>query len=113
MLLACDSAYTDLFAALGSNPPEIAVFSITAYDPWIWNHANPEQVWSMFQQTGATYLLPIHWVTFKLGREPMDEPMARLIAAAGPESDRIVLREIGGSWSLPESGPQALSATGR
>ena len=113
MLLACDSAYTDLFAALGSNPPEIAVFSITAYDPWIWNHANPEQVWSMFQQTGATYLLPIHWGTFKLGREPMDEPMARLIAAAGPESDRIVLREIGGSWSLPESGPQALSATGR
>ena len=113
MLLACDSAYTDLFGALGSNPPEIAVFSITAYDPWIWNHANPEQVWSMFQQTGATYLLPIHWGTFKLGREPMDEPMARLIAAAGSESDRIVLRELGGTWTLPESGAGALSATGR
>ena len=103
MLLACDSAYTDLFGALKENPPEVAVFSITAYDPWIWNHANPEQVWSMFQQTGATYLLPIHWGTFKLGREPMDEPMSRLIAAAGSESDRIVLREIGGTWTLPES----------
>jgi len=103
MLLACDSTYTDLFGALASNPPEVAVFSIGAYDPWIWNHANPEQVWSMFQQTGATYLLPIHWGTFRLGKEPMDAPMIRLIAAAGPESDRIVLREIGGTWTLPES----------
>src|SRR5579871_3066085 len=40
MLIACDSAYTDLFAPLASNPPEIAVFSNGAYDPWIWNHAN-------------------------------------------------------------------------
>jgi L-ascorbate metabolism protein UlaG (beta-lactamase superfamily) len=112
MLLACDSAYTDLFAELASNPPEIAVFSNGAYDPWIWNHANPEQVWSMFKQTGATYLLPIHWGTFRLGKEPMDEPMARLIAAAGPESDRIVLREIGGTWTLPESARAKLSASG-
>jgi len=103
MLLACDSAYTDLFGAVASNPPEVAVFSISAYDPWIWNHANPEQVWSMFQQTGATYLLPIHWGTFRLGKEPMDEPMSRLIKAAGSDSDRIVLREIGGTWTLPES----------
>lgn len=103
MLLACDSAYTDIFGAVASNPPEVAVFSIGAYDPWIRNHANPEQVWSMFRQTGATYLLPIHWGTFKLSREPMDEPLSRLIAAAGSESNRIVLREIGGTWTLPES----------
>jgi L-ascorbate metabolism protein UlaG (beta-lactamase superfamily) len=103
MLLACDSAYTDLFGALASHPPEVAVFSISAYDPWIWNHANPEQVWSMFQQTGASYLLPIHWGTFRLGKEPMDEPMSRLIKAAGSESDRIVLREIGATWTLPEA----------
>ncbi len=113
MLLACDSAYTDLFGALASNPPEVAVFSISAYDPWIWNHANPEQVWSMFQQTGATYLLPIHWGTFRLGKEPMDEPMTRLIKAAGSESDRIVLREIGGTWTLPEPASAKLSAIGR
>jgi L-ascorbate metabolism protein UlaG (beta-lactamase superfamily) len=113
MLIACDSAYTDLFGELARNPPEVAVFSNGAYDPWIWNHANPEQVWSMFKQTGATYLLPIHWGTFKLGKEPMEEPMTRLLAAAGPESDRVVLREIGGTWTLPQAGEQALSATGR
>jgi L-ascorbate metabolism protein UlaG (beta-lactamase superfamily) len=113
MLIACDSAYTDLFGALASNPPEVAVFSNGAYDPWIRNHANPEQVWSMFQQTGATYLLPIHWGTFRLGKEPVDEPMSRLLAAAGAESDRVVLREIGGTWTVPESAKSKLSASGR
>ena len=101
MLLACDSADTDLFNELGDKPPEIASFSIGAYDPWIWNHANPEQVWSMFQQTHARWLVPIHWGTFKLSKEPMEEPLQRLIAAAGPEADRIVLRQIGGTWTMP------------
>jgi L-ascorbate metabolism protein UlaG (beta-lactamase superfamily) len=101
MLLACDSAYTDAFAALASRPLDVAAFSIGAYDPWIHNHANPEQVWSMFQQSGARYLVPIHWGTFRLSKEPMDEPMRRLIAAAGERSNDIVLRQIGGSWTLP------------
>jgi L-ascorbate metabolism protein UlaG (beta-lactamase superfamily) len=101
MLLACDSAITDLFAPLHKNPPEVAAFSIGAYDPWIWNHADPEQVWTMFLQTGAHYLVPLHWGTFRLSKEPINEPIRRLIAAAGPEADRIVLRQIGASWTLP------------
>jgi L-ascorbate metabolism protein UlaG (beta-lactamase superfamily) len=103
MLLACDSAMTNIFEPLHANPPEIAAFSIGAYDPWIWNHADPEQVWTMFLQTGAHYLVPIHWGTFRLSKEPMDEPLRRLIAATGPESNRIVLRKIGVAWTLPES----------
>ena len=101
MLLACDSADTDLFASLASTPPDVAVFSIGAYDPWILNHANPEQVWAMFQSTRAHYLVPIHWGTFKLSKEPMEEPLQRLIKAAGDQQDRIVLRQIGGTWTMP------------
>jgi L-ascorbate metabolism protein UlaG (beta-lactamase superfamily) len=101
VLLACDSADTDLFAPLASTPPDVAIFSVGAYDPWIWNHANPEQVWSMFESTGARYLVPIHWGTFKLGKEPLEEPMERLVKAAGDQQDRIVLRQIGGSWTMP------------
>jgi len=101
MLLACDSAYTSAFAALASRPPEVAAFSIGAYDPWIHNHANPEQVWSMFQQTGARYLVPIHWGTFRLSKEPMDEPVSRLLKDAGDRSDSIVLRQIGSAWTMP------------
>jgi L-ascorbate metabolism protein UlaG (beta-lactamase superfamily) len=107
MLLACDSADTGIFASLADDPPEVAAFSIGAYDPWIWNHANPEQVWSMFLSTRARYLVPIHWGTFKLSKEPMDEPIKRLLAAAGNQSDRIVLRQIGGTWSPPEELRQA------
>ena len=101
MLLACDSAFTPLFEALASKPLDIAAFSIGAYDPWIRMHANPEQVWTMFQQSGARYLVPIHWGTSRLSKEPMDEPIRRLLQAAGPEADRVTLRQLGVAWSLP------------
>jgi L-ascorbate metabolism protein UlaG (beta-lactamase superfamily) len=101
MLLACDSAYTNLFAPLGGDPPAIAAFSIGAYDPWIMNHANPEQVWQMFEQTRARYLVPLHWGTFRLSKEPEDEPMRRLLSAAGNQSDRVILRTIGAAWTMP------------
>jgi hypothetical protein len=29
----------------------------------------------------------------------MDEPMERMMAAAGSDDDRIVIREIGGQWA--------------
>lgn len=103
MLLACDSAHTDLFGELNGAPPEVAAFSIAAYDPWIRNHANPEQAWAMFKLSGARYLVPIHWGTFKLSNEPMEEPLRRLAAAAGAEADRIVLKRIGVAWTLPAS----------
>ncbi len=106
MLLACDSAFTPLFGTLAADPPDIAAFSIAAYDPWIRNHANPEQVWTMFQQSGARYLVPIHWGTFRLSKEPMDEPIRRLLAAAGQESDRVAIRQIGVAWSLPAAARQ-------
>jgi L-ascorbate metabolism protein UlaG (beta-lactamase superfamily) len=106
MLLACDSAITDIFKPLHDDPPDIAAFSISAYNPWIWNHADPEQVWTMFVQTGAQYLIPLHWGTFRLSKEPMDEPMRRLVAAAGNQSSRIVLRQIGVAWTLPEPSAQ-------
>jgi hypothetical protein len=50
-----------------------------------------------------------------LSKEPMEEPLRRLIAAAGPEADRIVLRQIGGTWTMPSGGESraiASSATG-
>ena len=112
VLLACDSAKTELFADVASNAPDVAIISIGAYDPWIYNHANPEEVWAMFQQTGARYLIPIHWGTFKLSNEPMEEPMQRLIAAAGAEQGRIVLRQIGGTWTMPSGAEARTTASG-
>jgi L-ascorbate metabolism protein UlaG (beta-lactamase superfamily) len=110
MLLACDSADTDLFAPLGNDPPAIAAFSIASYDPWIMNHANPEQVWRMFRETRARYLIPLHWGTFRLSKEPLDEPMQRLLSAAGNQSDRVILRTIGATWTMPAAASSITAA---
>jgi L-ascorbate metabolism protein UlaG (beta-lactamase superfamily) len=47
----------------------------------------------------ADYVLPMHHSTFCLSHEPMDEPIERMLTAAGEEAGRIVVREVGGQWS--------------
>jgi L-ascorbate metabolism protein UlaG (beta-lactamase superfamily) len=102
VLFAGDTAYTDALTKLGHRGPiDLAILPIGAYDPWINNHASPEQAWAMFQRLGARYMLPVHHSTFRLSREPMDEPIKRLLASAGSESRRVVLTEVGATWSLP------------
>ncbi len=101
VLFASDTAYTDGFARLRERGLDLAIFGNGAYDPWIRNHADPEQVWRMFLDSGARYLLPVHWDTFRLGKEPLGDAMRRLTAAAGTEASRIVIDQIGGEWVLP------------
>jgi L-ascorbate metabolism protein UlaG (beta-lactamase superfamily) len=106
VLFAGDTAYTDALDRLGKRVEvELAILPIGAYDPWIANHASPEQAWRMFQGLGARYLLPVHHSTFRLSREPVEEPLERLRAAAGSESWRIVAPEVGSTWSLPTKAP--------
>jgi L-ascorbate metabolism protein UlaG (beta-lactamase superfamily) len=105
VLFAGDTAYTDAFDRLGARTRvELAILPIGAYDPWIANHASPEQAWHMFRGLGARYLLPVHHSTFRLSREPVEEPLERLRAAAGSESWRIVTPEIGSTWWTPDTG---------
>ena len=106
VLFASDTAYTPAIGTLGrARGITVAVLGNGAYDPWIMNHANPEQVWRMFTESGARWLIPVHWDTFRLGKEPLGEAMARLLAAAGPEADRVVIRRIGDTWTLPLTAP--------
>jgi L-ascorbate metabolism protein UlaG (beta-lactamase superfamily) len=106
VLFAGDTAYTDRFAALRDRGPiDLAILPIGAYDPWIANHASPEEAWRMFQALGATYVLPIHHSTFRLSREPLDEPVRRFRAAAGAERWRVVLTEVGQTWTLAAPTP--------
>lgn len=107
VLFASDTAYTPSFARFRQHGPELsaAIFGNGAYDPWIRNHASPEQVWQMFQESGARFLIPIHWDTFRLGREPVGDAMRRLLLAAGAQADRIVIRAIGAEWSWRHEAP--------
>ena len=103
VLFAGDTAFTDVLTPLGGRADiDLAILPIGAYDPWIANHASPEQAWRMFKDLGAEYLLPVHHSTFRLSREPVEEPMERLLTAAGGEDWRVVGREIGDTWVLPD-----------
>ena len=99
-----DTAYTNAFARLKARGARVslAVLPVGGYDPYINVHANPEQSWRMAREMGAEYLLPMHHSTFRLSREPADEPRRRILAAAGTESWRVALTEIGQTWVLPE-----------
>lgn len=96
VLYGADSAYHEHFRSIGK--VDLAIIGIGAYNPWIKGHANPEQAWEMARHVEATHVLPMHHSTFRLSHEPMTEPMDRLLAAAGSEDDKIVIREIGGMW---------------
>ena len=99
-----DTAYTPAFARLKARGTRIvlAALPIGAYDPYVYVHANPEQSWQMANEMGAEYVLPMHHSTFRLSREPADEPRRRILAAAGAEQWRVALTEIGQTWTLPE-----------
>ncbi|KDN59385.1 MBL fold metallo-hydrolase [Exiguobacterium sp. AB2] len=103
MLFAGDTAYTESFNGLASKEPiDLAFFPIGAYQPDSFQeaHCTPEQAWTMFKQSGAKRFFPMHWDTFVLSYEPVEEPYARLVAAAKLERDQIVIKAHGESITL-------------
>jgi L-ascorbate metabolism protein UlaG (beta-lactamase superfamily) len=82
---AGDTGWFEGFAEIGRRFPGItaALLPIGAYDPaWFMErqHMNPEQALSAFQALGAETLLAMHWGTFRLTDESLDEPPRRLEA---------------------------------
>ncbi len=102
---AGDTASTEAFDPL--ERIDLAAMGIGAYEPWWHAHATPEQVWEMFKRIGATHMLPIHHSTFPLSDEHRDEPLERLLAAAGDQDRLIVGRELGELWQAPPAGEEA------
>ncbi len=111
LLFGGDSAYQQGFSALRRSVKNIdlAMMPIGAYDPWIRNHASPEEALAMSDQMGAYHLLPIHWATFIQSEEPTAEPMERLKRAASVQPDRIVLDSVGQTWALDSTVPEDIS----
>jgi len=96
---AGDTAQTR-FDAIGQRGPiDLMIMPIGAYNPWIMSHCTTEQAAEMADQARARFVLPIHHQTFRLGREPMREPIERFARAVEP--GRIALRDIGETFVLP------------
>ena len=80
-----DTAYFDGFAKIGKRlKPQIALLPIGAYRPDSYRavHTSPEEALQGFLDLGAQQMIPMHYGTFRLSREPVEEPVQRLMAAA-------------------------------
>jgi L-ascorbate metabolism protein UlaG (beta-lactamase superfamily) len=80
-----DTAYFDGFSKIGSRlKPEVALLPIGAYRPDSYRgvHTCPEEALQAFLDLGARRMIPMHYGTFRLSQEPMEEPVERLMAAA-------------------------------
>ncbi len=104
LLYAGDTALTAAFNHL--RDIDLAIFGIGAYDPWEAAHATPEQVWTMFNACGGRLLLPVHHSTFRLSDEHRDEPLDRLVRAAGARGlSRIIRCGPGETWRAGVEAP--------
>jgi len=83
---AGDSGLHPEFGSIASRygPFDVALLPIGAYEPrWFMRaiHMNPEEAVEACRALGARVMIPIHWGTFKLTDEAMDEPPVRAAAA--------------------------------
>lgn len=95
-----DTAYFDGFREIGERHPiDIALLPIGAYDPPSGRevHMNPEEAITAFMELGAGRMVPMHYGTFRLSYEPLNEPPERLVACARSHGieDRITVMQEG------------------
>jgi L-ascorbate metabolism protein UlaG (beta-lactamase superfamily) len=109
---AGDSAWWDGFAEIGRRFPRIdaALLPIAAYQPeWFMAsmHMNPEEALRAFVALGARTFVAMHWGTFKLSDEPLDEPPRRIEAERlrlGLPAERVRVPAVGETLTISVSG---------
>jgi len=83
---ACgDTAWFDGFESIGQRfAPEITLMPIGAYDNPSGrdHHLTPEQAIAAFIQLHSSIMIPMHFGTYRLSFEPLEEPPERLKKAA-------------------------------
>jgi N-acyl-phosphatidylethanolamine-hydrolysing phospholipase D len=109
-LFAGDTAYHDEFAEIGARcgPFDFVMLPIGAYEPrWFMRavHMNPEEAVRVYQDLISAHaaaapplMLAVHWGTFRLTHEPVDEPPRRAAAcweATGARASHLWLPRCG------------------
>ena len=103
-----DTAFFDDFAEIGrrAGPIDWAMLPIGAYEPrWFMEpqHMNVDEAVRAYELLGAKTMVAMHWGTFILTDEPIDEPPARLRELCTQRSygpDKVWLLDIGESRPL-------------
>ena len=103
LFFAGDTAYNEVFKEIGTRlgPFDLAAVPIGAYLPPVImkpSHTTPEEALQILEDVGGRAMVPIHWGTFALADEPLEEPPRRLQAEAerlGLGPDRVWLFKHG------------------
>jgi len=98
-----DTAYFAGFKEIGKRlgPFDVAAVAIGAYEPpeiMKSVHVTPEEAVQAFVDVNARVLIGIHWGTFDLAEESLDEPPVRMLAEArrrGIDSERAWILKLG------------------
>lgn len=99
----------DIFRAVRDRfgPVRLAALPIGAYEPrWFMQaqHINPEDAVKAFQDLAAEHAVGVHWGTFQLTNEGVEQPLKELteaLAAAGIEPSRFRALRPGEVWEPP------------
>lgn len=110
IFFAGDSAYglhfNDIKALAG--PVDICIMPVGGYKPVYlkqFSHLNPEEAVHAFNELGGKYFVPMHYSTFALGAEHVEEPEQALKALeiSGNLKGRLKLLKIGEEWETRNS----------
>jgi L-ascorbate metabolism protein UlaG (beta-lactamase superfamily) len=97
---AGDTAYFSGFREIGQRlSPEVALLPIGAYNPETFRnvHTSPEDATRAFLDLNARWMVPMHYGSFRLSHEPIDEPLQLLDTEAKKAGvkDRVIVLEEG------------------
>jgi len=93
---AGDTAYFSGFREIGLRlAPQVALLPIGAYNPPQFRnvHTSPADATRAFLDLKSRWMIPMHYGTFRLSHEPMDEPLELLDEEAGRAGvrDRVLV----------------------
>ncbi|MBS7328874.1 MAG: MBL fold metallo-hydrolase [Oxalobacter sp.] len=106
-----DSGWFDGFAQIAEKfkgKIDVAMLPTGAYAPrWFMSpqHIDPAEAVKYFQMLEARHFVAMHWGTFKLSDEPLDEPLhllPKLWEQAGLAPEQLTCGILGKTWLLDE-----------
>jgi N-acyl-phosphatidylethanolamine-hydrolysing phospholipase D len=112
IFFAGDTGYSKDFADIGARyaPMDLALIPIGAYAPrWFMRpvHVDPDEAVHIHRDVGARQSVAMHWGTFRLTVEPLDEPpraLQRALLQAGIPPEQF--------WVMAHGESRALDALG-
>ncbi len=101
---AGDSAPGTHFEEIGERYKiDIALLPIGGYKPEFImkdNHLNPQEAFDAFKQLKAERMIPMHYGTFDLSDEPLDEPLEWMERIATKNPNKICFLRVGEVFTL-------------